>query len=135
MVGRGRDVGADQQRAGGLDRDLDHQRQALAGGGHRDPGAVDRGLGLERVLAGLAQDDVGAARDQARSLDAERLLQRPVGDVAERGQTGPGADRADHEAPAAIARDLGDRLMGQLGGAPVDLERPLAEVELAERHR
>ena len=102
---------------------------------HRDPGAVDRGLGLERVLAGLAEDDVGAARDQARGLDAERLLEGAVGDVAERGQAGAGADRADHEALAAVACDQGDRLMGELGRAPVDLERPLAEVELAERDR
>ena len=130
-----RDVGADQERAGGLDRDLDHQRQAPAGGGHRGPGAVDRGLGLERILAGLAEDDVGATRDQARGLDAERLLEGPVGDVAERGQAGAGADRADDEALAAVACDLRDRLVGELGRAPVDLERPLAEVELAERDR
>ena len=134
--GRGRaDVGADQHGAGGLDRDLDHERQLAAGLAHRAPGAVDRGLGLERVLAGLAQDHVGAAGDQPGRLHGERVLERAIGDVAERGQAGAGPDRADHEARAAVARDLGDRLAGQLGAAAVDLERPIRELELAERDR
>ena len=102
---------------------------------HGEPRAVDRRLDLQRILAGLAQDHLGATRDQAGGLDRKGLLERAVGDVAERGQAGTGADRADYEAPAAIARELGDRLARELGRAPVDLERALAEVELAERHR
>ena len=65
-------------------------------------GAVDRRLGLQRVLAGLAQDHLGAAREQAGGLHGEGLLQRAVVDMAERGQAGARADRADHEAPAAV---------------------------------
>jgi hypothetical protein len=55
--------------------------------------------------------------------------------VAERGQTGAGPDRADHEARAAIARHAVDRFAGQLGAAAIDLERPMGQLELAERDR
>ena len=72
--GRGRDVGADQHRAGGLDRDLNDERHGSAGRAHRGARAVDRRLGLERVLAGLAEDYLGAPRQQAGRLDGERLL-------------------------------------------------------------
>ena len=53
--GGGRDVGADQHGAGGLDGDLDHQRQLAAAADEGVPAAVDRGLDLQRVLAGLDQ--------------------------------------------------------------------------------
>ncbi len=128
------DVGADQHGAGGLDGDLGHDRQLPAGLAHRDPGAVDRGFQLQRVLAGLAQDHVGAACDQAGRLDLEGLLQALIADVAERGQAGAGADRADHETRATAAGLL-DRLVRQHGGDAVDLERLVGEVELAERDR
>jgi hypothetical protein len=129
------DVGADQHGPGRLDRHLDHQRQLAAGLAHRAPRAIDRGLGLERILAGLAQDYVGAAGDQAGRLHRERVLERAVGNVAERGQAGAGPDRPDHEAPPAVAREARDRLVSQLGAALVDLERPLRQLELAERDR
>ena len=127
------DVGADQHGAGGLDGDLDHERQLAAGFAHRAARAVDRCLGLERILAGLAQDHVGAAGDQASGLHRERILERAVGNVAERGQAGAGPDRTDHEARPAVVREAGDRLVSQLRAALIDLERPLRQLELAER--
>jgi hypothetical protein len=81
----GADVGADQHGAGGLDGDLNHERKVLACLAHRPLGAVHGRLHLERVLAGLAQDDVGAAGDQPRRLDGERVLERAISDVTERG--------------------------------------------------
>ena len=50
-------------------------------------------------------------------------------------QAGAGADRPDDEARAAVGCYLGDRVSGQLGCAPVDLERLLGQLELAKRHR
>ena len=100
--GGGGDVGADQQRAGGLHRDLHEDRHVAAGRRARDLGAVHRGLDLQRVLAGLHQDRVHAAGDQAAALFGQRRLQRVVGDVAEARQLGAGADAAQH--PAMRAR-------------------------------
>ena len=73
----------------------------------RDEGmtaAVDRGLDLQRVLAGLDQQHVGAAGDQALGLHGEGLLQLAVADMAEARQLGAGADGADDEALPAVAR-------------------------------
>ena len=99
---RGGDVGADQQCAGRLDRDLDEDRRVLARVVARALGAVDRGLDLQRVLAGLDDDRIDPAGDQPGALRGERVLERLVGDVAERGQAGPRPDRAEHEAGAAV---------------------------------
>ena len=133
--GGGGDVGADQHGAGGLDRDLHHERQLAAAADEGVAAAVDRGLDLQRVLAGLDQERVGAAGDQALGLDRERRLQLAVADVAEARQLGAGADGADDEALAAVAGEGLDRLAREPGGALVDLERPLLEAELAQRDR
>ena len=133
--GRRADVGADQQCAGGLDRDLHQDRQVRAAGlGARRLGAVDRGLDLQGVLAGLDQDAVDAAGDQAAALDGERPLQRRVVDMAERRQPGSGPDRAEHEALPAVGEEPG-RLAGDLAGPPVDLEGLVLELELGQRDR
>ena len=94
----GGDVGADQQRAGGLHRHLHEDRRVRSGLGAGDLGAVHRRLDLQRVLAGLDQDRIDAARDQAARLLGERRLQRVVGDVAEARQLGARPDAADHPA-------------------------------------
>ena len=91
-------------RAGGLDGDLDHQRQLAPAADEGVPAAVDRGLDLQRVLAGLDQQHVDAARDQALGLDRERGLELAVADMAEARQLGAGADRADDEALAGRRR-------------------------------
>ena len=122
--GGGGDVGADQHGAGGLDRDLDHERQLAAAADEGVAAAVDRGLDLQRVLAGLDQQRVRAAGDQPLGLDGEGGLQLAVGDVAEARQLGAGADGADDEALAAVAGEGLDRLAGEARGALVDLERP-----------
>ena len=131
--GRRGDVGADQQRAGGLDRRLDEDRDVLPGLGAGALGAVDRRLDLQRVLAGLDQDGVNAAGDQALGLDRERVLELLIVDMAERRQARPRPHRADDEARAPVARELFDRLARQLAGAPVEREGPVGDAELAER--
>ena len=47
-----------------------------AGVGHRAPRADDGGLGLEQVLAGLDQERVGPAGEQARGLLLVGVAQR-----------------------------------------------------------
>ncbi len=132
---RGGDVGADQQCAGRLDRDLDEDRGVRARVVARALGAVDRGLDLQRVLTGLDDDRVDPAGDQPGALRGERVFERLVGDVAERGQPGPGPDRAEHKAGAAVPGELGDRLARQLGGEAVEFEGAVGEPELAEGDR
>ena len=112
---RGGDVGADQQRAGGLDRHLHEDRRIRAGLRARDLGAVDRRLDLQRVLAGLDQDGVDAAGDQPAALLGQRGLQRVVVDVAQARQFGARPDAADHPAVAPVGEALG-RLARQFAG-------------------
>ena len=52
------DVGADQQRAGGLDRHLDEDRRARIGFGARSLHGIHRRFDLQRVLAGLDQNGI-----------------------------------------------------------------------------
>ena len=121
---------------GGLDRDLDEDRHVLAGLVAGALGAVDRGLDLQRVLAGLDQRShrpppaISPAHCSASASSS--VL---VGDMAERGQPGARPDRAEHKAGAAVMGEFGDRLARQLGGAPVQLEGAVGDAELAERDR
>ena len=122
------DVGADEQRAGGLDRHLDEDR--LVAAPTRALGAVDGGLDLQRVLARFDQDRIDAARDEAAALLGERILERRVIDMAERGQPRARADRAQHEARPPVAAQRIDRLARDLGGAAVEREGALAHARL-----
>ena len=105
--GGGGDVGADEQRAGGLDGDLDEDRRVGAGVAAGDFCAVDRSFDLQRVLAGLDQDGVDVAVDQAAALLCQCGFERVVGDVAEAGQFGAGADTADDPAGAVVGEAFG----------------------------
>ncbi len=67
-------------------------------------GAVDRGLDLQRVLAGLDQDRIDPAGDQPVALHRQRVFERLIGDMAERRQPRARPDRAEHEAGAAVMR-------------------------------
>ena len=86
---RGGDVGADQQCPGRLHGHADQDRNVLAGLGAGALGAVDRGLDLQRILAGLDRDRVAAAGDEPGALQREPVLEVLVGDMPERGQPGP----------------------------------------------
>ncbi len=97
-------------------------------------GAVDRGLDLQRVLAGLDQDGVDAAGDQAAALFGQGLFQRVIGDIAEAGQLGAGANAANDPAVAAVGETVSG-LARQFASDLVDLERTLGQIELAQRHR
>ena len=88
---------------------------SAAGLGARDLGAVHRRLDLQRVLAGLDQDRIDAAGDQAAALFGQRCLQRVVGDVAQARQLRARADAAEHPAVPAVGETFG-RLARQFGG-------------------
>ena len=68
-------------------------------------------------------------------LDGKGAFELAVGDMAQARQPRAGADRTDDEAGTAVAGQGLDRLPCQLGRAPVDLDRPLLEAELAQRDR
>ena len=132
--GRGGDVRSHQQRAGGLDRHLHEDRNLAAGAGGGALGGVDRRLDLQRILAGLDQDGVDAARRQSRALDAERILERLVFDMAERREPRSRPDRADDEAnPAVGLGRFGRRLARDFAGAAVDVMGLVGQVEFGER--
>ena len=112
--GRG-DVGADQHGAGGLDRDLDHQRQLAATSDEGMAAAVDRGLDLQRILAGLDQQGVRRRRRSA-PRPGPRAPPRARGRRCGRGwaawcpgrwrprRTAPGRHRRSSPPPRAPAR-------------------------------
>ena len=132
---RGGDVGADQQRAGRLDRDLDDDRDVLAGLRPRPLRAVDRRLDLQRVLAGLDQKRVDLAGDETGALHRQRVFQILIGDMSERRQPRARTDRAEDETGPAVTRNLGNRLARQFAGAAIEVERLVGDAELAERDR
>ena len=89
---RGGDIGADQQCSGGLDRHLGEDRRVLPGVLTRPLCTVDRRFDLQRILRGLDDDRVDPALDQPGALDRQRILERLIGDVAERGEAGARPD-------------------------------------------
>jgi hypothetical protein len=62
------DLAAQQHRAGGLHGHVADDRHLAADLGHRPLRADHRRLGLQQVLAGLDDQRVGAAEDQAGAL-------------------------------------------------------------------
>ena len=100
---------------------------------------MDRRFDLEDVLAGLEQEQVSAALDQALRLLLEEIGQLVEGDVAEvgiiaGGQHAAGAHAAGHEARyAGLALDLVAGGAGDLRGGAVDLQGLVAQPMLRER--
>ena len=129
--GGGGDVGADEQATGSLDGDVDENRRVDAGGGAGALGAVDRGFDLQSILAGLDQNGVDTAGDEAAALLGERVLQIVIRNIAERWQLGARADAAEYPARTAIGEALGG-LAGDFAGALVDFEGAVGKVEFGE---
>ena len=130
--GRRSDIGADQQRAGGLHRHLHENRNAAAGFTDRRLGGIHRRLDEQRILIRLGQDRVHAGIDQATALLRQRRFQIVIFDMAERGQLRPRPDIADHIAVPAIGKTL-RRLARQFHRAAIDLIGLRRQVELAQR--
>src|SRR3546814_14549863 len=103
--------------------------------GARQLGAVHRRLDLQRVLAGLDEDGVHAAGDEAAALHRESGFQRIVGDMAEGGQPGARADRAEDEALAPVAGKELRRLARAIGCAAGVLLSAVGQAEIAARAR
>lgn len=113
---RGADLRAEQHGAGRLDRHRHDERDLVPGRLHGPAGGQDGGLGLQQVLGGLHQQRVGAACEQALGVLLVRVTDDIEGGVAEGGQLGAGAHRAQHPALAAVARgELVRRLAGDAG--------------------
>ncbi len=138
------DLGAEQHRAGGLHRHVDHDRQVRPGPAQRPAGTDHRGLGLQQVLRCLDQHGVHAAGEETGDLRLVRIAQRGEADVPQRGQLRARPDRAQDPARPVrraepvrdLARDprpclgeLGDpvrsvvlREVGQVGAEGVGLD-------------
>ncbi|MGX1508564.1 UNVERIFIED_CONTAM: hypothetical protein RKD43_007273 [Streptomyces graminofaciens] len=127
------DLGAEQHGAGGLDRHRADQRRAAAGGVHGAAGADDRGLGLQQVLRRLHQQRVRAAGDQALGVRLVGVAQHGVGGVAEGGELGAGAHRAQHPPllPGGGRVGVGD-LAGDPGARLGQFVDPLGDVVLPQ---
>ena len=129
---RGPDLAAEQHGAGGLDRHLHDQRHAAAGSGDGAPGPHDGRLGLQQVLAGLHDQGVGAAAEQARGVVLVAVAQLGEGDVPQRGQLGARAERAESPARTAGGRPGVGRLPGDPGRRLRQFADPAGEPVLTE---
>ena len=126
------DLGAEQHRAGRLDSDLGDQQDIGAGGRDRPAGADDRRFGLQQVLAGLDDQRVGAAAQQAGGVALVGVAELRERDVAERRQLRAGPHRAEHPARPAGAGGLVGRLPGQPRAALGEFLDPAGDPVLAE---
>ena len=97
---RGPDLTAQQHGASGFDRDVGDHRDVAAELGHRPARAEHGGLQLQQVLAGLDKDRIGAALEHAERGLGVRVADNRVLGVAQRGQLGARAHRAQHVPPA-----------------------------------
>ena len=94
--------------------------------------ADDGGLGLEQVLAGLDDQRVRAAAQQPLRVDLVGVAQLAERGVAEGGQLGAGADRAEHPARTARRGPAVGGGPGEPGGRLGQLGDPVGDPVLAQ---
>jgi hypothetical protein len=98
---RGADLGAHQHGSGGFDRHLDEDGEDAAG--HDGLlAAVDRGFGLQEVLAGLDEEGARSPVDEAPGLHSEGLLEVVVAGMPEAGELGARPHRAQDPAHPSV---------------------------------
>ncbi len=90
-------------------------------------------LDVARVLAGLEQQQIGAALDQAARLVAKVVAKLLEGDATRHADGfGRGPHRSGHEARLGGSREFVGGLPGERGGAAADLVRVLAKAILGK---
>ena len=109
---------------------------SLAGRLARALGAVDRGLDLQRVLAGLDQDRVDAAGDQPGALDRQRVFERP-GRRYGRATAAASPARPSRRRSACAPSWANSAIASCASSAArrLSVERLVGDAELAERDR
>ncbi len=133
--GQGRaDLGAQEHDAGGLEGEGADQRHLNTQRVHRPARPDDARLRLQQILGGLHDQRVGAAREEALRVLLVTVAQDVVRDVAERGQLGAGADRAEDPPLAAVLRtELIRDLAGDPGTRLGQLVDPVGDLILIRR--
>ncbi len=126
------DLAAEQHRPGGLDRDLRDDQRIRGHASDGSIGADDGRLGLQQVLAGLDDQRVGAAAQQGLGVDLIGVAQLAECGVAEGGQLGARADRAEHPARAGWCGPAVGGGPGEPGGRLGQLGDPLRDTVLTE---
>ena len=125
-----------QHGARGLDGPRHHQRPPGAGLFEHPLRRDQGGLGVAGVLAGLDEQQVHAALEQAAHLLGEGGDELGEGDAAgDRDRARGGADGAGDEAGPIGRGELPRRFDGELGGAPVERPRLGLEAVLGEHQR
>jgi hypothetical protein len=130
---RGADFGAHQHGSGGFDGHLDEDGEPDAAGDDGLLAAVDRGFGLQEVLAGFDEEGVRAAVDEALGLQGEGLLEVVVGGVPEAGELGArphGAQNPPHSSVCFFCRF--GALAGDLRALPGELLDPVVDAVVGE---
>ena len=134
--GRRRDIGADQQGAGGFHSDLHENRNlGFVRFRARPLGAVDRRLDLQRILAGLDQESIATAGEQSGRLDGQSIFQGLIIDMTQARQFGARTDIAEHETRSAVGGEFGNHFARQFDRQLVDGEGFVGQAEFAQRDR
>ena len=128
----GADLGAEEHGAGGFEGDLHLDGDGDAEVVHGVVTGGEGDLGLEEVLAGFDEEDVDAAFDEGLGLLDVGGEHSVVGDVAERGELGGGADGAGDEAGLVGGGVFGGDAAGEAGGGEVEFAGALGDAELGE---
>ena len=137
---RAADIGAEQHAPGGIERHGALERHAPPGARERLARRQDLRLHLEHVLAGLEDEEIGAAFQQPFGLNRESRHQVLEPQLAEIGILGgrehPGRPhRARDEArPAVGLREAVRHAPRDRGTRAVDLARLLPQAPLLEAH-
>ena len=107
------DVRTDEHRSGGFHGHGHHQRPSLTGGCKRFFNALQRGLDLQHVLAGLNDEQVNIAGNQSFGLFPEGIAHRVEVDVPQGRQLGGGSHGPSHEAGPLRGAEFVGHLPGQ----------------------
>ena len=92
-------------------------------------------LACSRSHAGLDEEQVDAAFEQAGRLHLVGVAELGEADVPEARQLGAGPDRSRHVAPATVGGVVVGHVAGDAGRGDVELVRPLGDVVLVEHRR
>ncbi len=126
------DLRPQEHGPGGLHRDLHHEREPPTRRGHGVAAPDDGCLGLEKILTGLDQEDIGAAVHQPPRLLGAHGHQIVKADLSQGWQTRSGADGSHDEAGMVRRGESRRHLVGQASRRVIDLVRLLRQAVLTQ---
>jgi len=132
---RGADLGSEEHAAGGLDGDLDHERDRSGLSFHHLARREHRRLALQQVLDGLDEDGVHTTGEEPFHLRDVGVAKLDESDMPEGWELRPRSDGADHKAWSTGGSVIGRDLACEPGGGLVELTGLVGDAVLGEDDR